>query len=520
MISGSFARLKLKRLVPSFVLAVACLSVFGYQNHQAGFEADLRGLLSAHGVDIGKNLVLGEGPPLLQFYAKTWGRDHRVRYEPYSRFPVFPFLLIGEVIKPFEPHLATQLYAARQLVNVFFVLAMVTCFLFVRDLTSSEVVALLATLCAFSAHLVLLYSDMAFNDTFALFGFVFALLLMVRLQRRPSIRLRSAVLLSFVPICFGWQPYAVFGAWALIDSITLWRERRNTPLQWGSFIRRPAILLTATAIGWGISILSTQLIYEWRVNGGDFTSGSTFQSMLWRMGFASHDVYQVYANVYLNWLPFLVEQGCRIVRMVIPFSGVTRVPIHAHWVPLLLLIPAGLLTVALVMAKKRGSANFAVVAACLLSGFLWSFPMRHFVAFHDFQGIFYIGIPIILFAYASLLVPRRAQGAAMLATIVLFVLAVRSANAFKASIAPDADALTAEFQKIYDVLPRGHRVAMELDVQNYLRSGMVPYAVYFYLTGSYIVEDPQDAEYAVSDAPNRAGQALTSNRRVNLYRLR
>ena len=50
-----------------------------------------------------------------------------------------------------------------------------------------------------------------------------------------------------------------------------------------------------------------------------------------------------------------------------------------------------------------------LLASWLLSGFCWALPARNFVAFHDFQGIFYIGIPLAFFAFLMLYLRHRSD---------------------------------------------------------------------------------------------------------------
>ncbi len=150
----------LTRVLFYIFLTTAILSIFVFQNHKNGFEASHHGYLSSHGITLGKSLF-SEGQ-FLMFYQKFISDDERITSIPYNRFPIFPFLMIGATTQLFEPDLAWQILMARQLMNVFFVLAMILSWRAVNELIDNRFASLTVVFLSFSAYYMLYYQDMIF----------------------------------------------------------------------------------------------------------------------------------------------------------------------------------------------------------------------------------------------------------------------------------------------------------------------------------------------------------------------
>lgn len=169
-------------ILPLILLLVAVVSLLFLQSSKTGFESNTHhGWLSSHGIALAKNLVAGSDW-FFMYTQKHRQADGSISYAPYNPFPVFSFLITGLFIRPFEPNLAMQVMAARQLMNLFFGGAMLLCFLLTRLLLHNPWQALTVTLLAFSSHYMLIYNDMIFNDVPALFGCMLALYMIVKIE--------------------------------------------------------------------------------------------------------------------------------------------------------------------------------------------------------------------------------------------------------------------------------------------------------------------------------------------------
>ena len=86
----------------------------------------------------------------------------------------------------------------------------------------------------------------------------------------------------------------------------------------------------------------------------------------------------------------------------------------------------GLITGALALAVGCIGLIFvrhkALLAAPLLAGFLWLLPLRNWSVFHDFQALFYIGIPLAAFSLIMLYL-RKLSGPQLAAVFAVAALA-------------------------------------------------------------------------------------------------
>jgi hypothetical protein len=493
------------------LLTAAFLSIVALQNHAVGFEPGPRGYLSAHGMTLAKNLIT-ERNWLLLFTEKSILSDGHIKYEVYNQFPVFPFLLTGLVLKISEPNLATQIYTARQLMNLFFIAAMLLSFWIVYIMFQDPYLAALVTFAAFSSQYMLLYSDMVFNDIPALFGFMLALVTVARAER-SRIDAKSIVLFPIVSISMGWQPFAVFTAWFLADLVrNIFRRDEDYRL-----FSRPSTLAFAIAVVWGALILVLELGNEWRVRGGEPWQIPAVATAVAVFGLGSVP----YGPAAFDWARFVTDQIHRALVMLGPFSPVLGLEAKALLVATMVIVVFGIFQF---RSQLRHSAFTLVVY--VVSGALWAITMREWVSYHDFQAIFYVGGSIAFFIIASMFIARA--GTKILASIacLFFVFSVFQINGSKEEGAIRSNQLTAEFQKIYQRLPRGSKVHFDGDrhqiaVANGWDFGRQisasPHAVNFYLSGTY-TSSLQDAEFIISvnDLPDKP--KLTDNTRVNLYR--
>lgn len=179
-------------------LLVSALS----QNHKVGFELGHHGFLSSHGATLARNLSPRTG--FLLFNRVTVGADGEREFEAYGGFPMYPFAMIGSIMALFPNRLGLQVYAARQLMNLFCWGALVVSYLLLLRLTGSRWRALAASFIAFSSAYLSYYNDMIFNDVPALFG---SLLLLLDITHRLTgggrpLLLYAAVL---VAVSLGWR---------------------------------------------------------------------------------------------------------------------------------------------------------------------------------------------------------------------------------------------------------------------------------------------------------------------------
>lgn len=509
-----------------FLVCFAIASIFILQNHTNGFNTEHHGFTSSRGALMSKGLIVDNH--FVMLFNKQLLKDGTVNYHPYNRFPIFPFLLTGAVMQIFEPDLSMQIYIARQVMNVFIVAALLLSIFMIKKLITDQYLSLSVSLFAFSSYYLLYYNDMIFNDTPALFGFVLALFLVVKCHE-DTFRKPLLFLFPILSISTGWQPYAVFMTWFVVDAFDQIRQKRR----WSDIItifRRPAFIVLSIAIIYGILILGIELLLEWNLRGGSFWKLPSIDSMFGRMGVTTHG---------FEWDIFVLKQIYRITNMLIPFSGILTGHLKLTeklgygWTPFILglsfcLISVVFFLLAIVRFKKR--IKFYLFYIFILSGFFWSLPMRHFTAYHDYQAPFYIGLSLMFFVVLSLYVKPAFVKTVAVCSCLLFVISVYQMNKVKSIDSQRLNAITEDFEKIYAKLPKNSKVFVDskgrykdslgMDVgRNELSAelGIGGQSIDFFLVGHYRVF-PEDAEYIISKNPNYNREKLTDNPIVNLFK--
>jgi len=497
-----------EKVLTLLLLFLALISIFLLQNHKTGFEDGHHGFLSSHGITLAKSIF--SGSRLLMFTEKSILEDGTISYDAYNRFPIFPFLIIGTALRAFEPNLAEQIYIARQIMNLFFVASIILSFLISYELLKNYFLSVSATLLVFSSYYMLYYNDMIFNDTPALFGFVLALFLTIKSHVQKH-RLRTIVLLSIVSISMGWQPYAVFISWFLSETFHLFATKKKPISRFRRMTSQPSFIGLVSAILWGLTILGLQLFNEWSFVGGSFQEIPTIQKAFWRLGIMSEQSYAQHESV-LEWSNFLADQLWRTVRMIIPFAEIFQVNLGSTRRLILLACVGGLiLIVGLVTFRKK--FNPIMVTTFLMSGLIWAIPMHHFVAFHDFQSLFFVGFSLLFFIIVSLYINPKFIRVIALAICLMFVLSVRTMNVKKDAVAKTVNSITHEFQAIYDHLPKDSIVFVDGDRH---RLGIGYHALDFYLINTYSAS-PDSAEYVISPDPAYNQNKVTNNEHINLF---
>ena len=100
----------------------------------------------------------------------------------------------------------------------------------------------------------------------------------------------------------------------------------------------------------------------------------------------------------LEWGNFLANQFYRIARTTLSFSisplddySINEDKDHLGVIGGAL--ATGVAVVGLLFVRQK-----MLLGTLLSAGFCWALPMRHNTAFHDYESVFYIGVPLVLFS--------------------------------------------------------------------------------------------------------------------------
>ncbi len=492
----------------------------------------------------------------LLFYRQTLDDGGRLAYEPYSRYPIGGYALIKLAILPFDDSLTAQIYAARLLMLVFFAAAVILAWLSLSRIVGDGWVALAATLLPFAAYPTLFFNTMVGEAMFHLFGIMLAFHGMVVFEQEG--RFRQLLVKSCFALLLGWHVYALLLSFITLGLARQLFSRRLVPVdadivppspsplhplkeRAGRLLRSRYLLLGVVTLLFGMGLLAFNLGNEYLSYNGKraFNDLPTVRSALFRFG-ADAERNIAYTSS-LSWPNYLEEQLYRINLMSFPYALADWLDLLGHrpsmplpWqsVGIFILVVGGCLG-ALLWGGQR-----MLLATLALFGVLWAVAMRNLVAFHPFEGIFYIGIPLVLFSVGlgrlcrqlrSRIVPGLANGAAAGLAIIAAALFILSAYQVKDSYYDPAFAefhaeVVSDFEVIRELTPgKVVFVAVPQALETLKRFAGVREGIHYYLSGSVILFAHQESNYDRADfvitGRREPGPALLTpgNKRMFLY---
>ena len=426
-------------LLACLPLLLALSTVFIFHNDQRShLYRDARHMTATYRkMSVYANLSLDHN--FLMFYRQTRNADGTLSYEQYNRFPIGGHALIALTILPFGDDLTAQLYAARTLMLVCFVATALLAYLSLCRLTLQPWIAAAATLLAFSSYYCLFYGDMVQDETgLDLFGVMLTFHGMVIFVQTG--RFRQLIVKTCIALLLGWHVYALLLCFIALGLAREYLRARSAP-----FKRQCALLLGSryvrlgiVALLFGLSLLTFNFANEYAAEEGgkSLTELPSFQSMMLRTGMDT-------GHSRPGWNGFLRRQFSRIGGMstpyfILPYSGAVR-PTKSS-VPLFAGVGLGVFVACLFgvyFTRQR-----LLWATLVLFGFCWALPMRRQVnpVAHDFESVFYIGLPLVFFSLVLLGLSRRFKAPPLMvgfagAALIAFVL-----SSFQMSHFYDADA--------------------------------------------------------------------------------
>ena len=532
---------------------------------------------SAKNMAVAANASVARG--FLFIYASR--RDHGgLRHLLYNRFPMGGFLLIKLAITPFDGDLSAQLRAARWLMRLFFCAAAVCAYLGVVRITRSPAIALAATLLAFSSLYLLDYSDIVSNEV-SVDLFAVALVfhgLVVFVQRRRFAQLLVKVCLAAL---LGWHALAlalsfvVLGAvGAAIRRLRGWVDKGRAGAGAGTGCRLAKLLASTTRSRYLALAVAVALcacgVFGWNIarehaaldGQRAFAELPSVRSALRRVGAKNH---HIDARPDLSaWPAFAKWQLHRVGTVALPVAAHGLVSLWSEDALDLLALgePAWRASGAPSLALWGAVATAAAFAGLLLlprhrlpmaslalCGFCWAWLVRGTTMWpsHDYESVFFFGVPLAMFAGLGLLTRRllalrlAATGGALAwravrvafggVAMAAFVWAAWRVNAMSddAEVGAERTAMMAEFDAVR-ALTRGKDVlvarraglgagapgARLVENQN---------ALYYYMADSVLVWDRLTAPRAEADGVvdyvlsfESLGESLTPGHRyVFLY---
>ena len=489
------------------LLALASVLIFGGDRSYL-YKTGPHDYITEKNLAIAENFSLKNN--LLLFTRQTLDVDGELIYEPYTRFPIGSYALIKLSTLPFGYSMSVKLSVARMLMLLFFAAAAVLAYLSLCRLTSSRWIALAATLLAFSSPYCLYYNDVISSEVMVdLFAVMLVFHGIVIFEQDG--RFRQLPIKACIALLLGWHVYAIllaFIAFGLMREIIKARSGISTPSLalrrikhiTLSLIRSRYMTLGVIALFFGISILTFNFTNEYFVLNNEIplTEMSSLRSMISRIGIDPFEN-EAYAN-YPRWRTFAERQFYRIGIMSMPYifspSYVLghmsyNVIEHPETPPRLFVFLGVAVSVASLAALLFVRRHKLLLATLALSGFCWALPMRYTTAFpwHDFEGIFYIGVTLTLFSLVLLWL-RRWSGERLIAALSVAALLVFIFSGLRmAQPINDAEshetykAIIADLENIRDITTeRKGQVIWNKVIHDYVLA-----SVNYYLAGGILV---------------------------------
>ena len=335
----------------------------------------------------------------LGFYTQRLDDEGRLYYLPYNRFPVLGHLLIKLVTLPFPDDMWARLRAARLLMLALHAAAATLAWLALRRLVRNPWTALAATLLAFSSYHALYYADMvATEGVVDLFGLLLVFHGMAVFATEG--RYGQLVAKTCGALLLGWHVYALVGPFVTLGLASAWRRGD------GRAARR-YLTLGVVAVLFGSVVLGTNVAREHAALGGE-TPVAELPSV--RSALERTSVIPLRRE--FNWPRFVKQQFSRIGLASVPYAvgrfvvdDIEPPVADRYGTPAIVAVSALLVLATLVLVVRPATRHRLPLAALALSGPCWAVILRNNVSVyvHEHEGMFYVGVPLVLFA---LVLPR------------------------------------------------------------------------------------------------------------------
>ncbi len=378
---------------------------------------------SSMNIAIAANLSPRHG--FLMFQHKTRDEDGNQVYAPYNRFPIGGYALLKLSILPFGDDLSAQIRAARILMLLLFIASAVLAYLALCRLVGNRGIALAATLLAFSSYNILYFNTMIGEVMVGLLGMMLVFHGMVVFVQEN--RFRQLLIKVGIGLLLNWHVFALLLPFTFLGLMKeLFTSLRARPPPYilkrltVSLLRSRYLVLGVFALFFGTAVLTFNLTNEYIALDGKtpLTELPTFGSLKARTGL-DPEFNATFADD-LTWKTYLKQQSEKLYRALLPAAVMLdvvldgtdidineAVPYRIPWYrPTPHDSPPKVGTVEVILTFCMIAPWFLrffhrhkiLLVSLALSGPVWALLMRRTVAFHEFESVYYIGIPLVFFS--------------------------------------------------------------------------------------------------------------------------
>lgn len=440
--------------------------VWWLQPYKVGFEPGHHGWVSSHTL-----AIIGRATPAREFvgYAQEFRTGDGVSRVYFDRHPALFAAGMNAGLSLSGDTFAERVFAARQLMNVIYVLTGVFSYLFLLSVLRSRPAAFVATLLTLSGWYFAHYKDMVHFDQPAVLGLAMTYFGIASFELEDRRGPLFAASLAAPLLGLGYVSVITLAFWSGVRVARRSRSSSETITLVEPFA---ATLLAGTLAA---SALLYNTVVEARGRNVPLAETSIVESATRRLGLSSS--FNEEYSPELAWSSFLSSQAQRAYDGMWPlaFHGGfdaldrrARNPTDASRVYSVAretyrvggqIVVAGVLLVGIGVLVRLDQSRRWVVGVVAASGIVWLLLMRNLAAFHDYTAIYLLGAQLSVFGGFALYCSRRFPRVSVAGGLTIFVASLVVNHTSSTAIAKEVNSITEEFQTIRNAL-QGTRAAI------------------------------------------------------------
>ena len=252
-----------------------------------------------------------------------------------------------------------------------------------------------------------------------------------------------------------------------------------------TLLRSRYLLLGIVALAFGLSVLTFNFTMEYVALDGEtpLTELPSFKSMLRRTEVGP--VIQSDLGTTIAWSPFLEGQFRKILHVFVPYALPESLKGILHrWDVVLGVVLSSVSLVGSMFVRPR--ILFATLASF---GFFWVLPVRTSTHVHEFEAIYYIGLPLVFFTVVLLLAKRLTNRDGVIATASVIALLLFAVSSFQMGrVGHDAETDRTAAQELIAIreLTAGEFVTLQMSYAYFFAWGQAVHAGDYYLNSGPI----------------------------------
>lgn len=366
--------------------------------------------LRLHSLSTTQLIVVANFSPdhhFLGFLRQNLDVEGNIEYQAYNRFPPGGYVLMKLVTLPFGDDLSREIYVARLLVFAFFVGAVVLAYWSLCRIISNRWIAAAATLMAFSSTLPLSHNTTLLPEIMlGLFGFALTFHGMVIFVQKG--RFRQLLLKACIALLLDWHVLALLMVFILLGFAKEIVQSYKANKVWDIIISVSTsryMTLGIVALNFGIIILAYNIGNEYYAlnkygRQQELLDLPTIQSAMSRTSINElySEVYSAYSSLFD--LRFHLKA---VAWVTVPFVLANSLlsNISAEDLRIVGACATGVSIGAVFLVRHKMLATTAVLA-----GFAWTIPMHQNIGYHNFEGLYYIGLSLFLYTFFFLIIQK------------------------------------------------------------------------------------------------------------------